>query len=134
VKYLLWIIFLPLAVVLIVFGVSNRAAVPIDLWPFSLIIEVPLFVLLFGVMLIGVVWGGVATWLRAGATRREARLNARELKSLTFENQRQGRMIESLEADIKARDKQAADISPARTSSARNPDSDGLLKLEKKTS
>ncbi len=128
-KYLIWIIFLPIAVVLIVFGVSNRASVPVDLWPFSLIIEVPLFALLIGALLSGVIWGGVSTWLRAGSARREARQNAREVRSLTFENQRQGKTIESLKADIKTRDKRPAAVQPANDGG-----DSGLLKLEKTSS
>lgn len=128
-KYLIWIIFLPITVVLIVFGVNNRGLVPVDLWPLSLIIEIPLIALLFGVLLAGVVWGGVSAWLRAGSTRRIARQNAREVRTLTFENQRQGKIIESLKADTKTRNKHITHVLTAK-----DVDDDGTLKLEKTSS
>ena len=107
-KYLSWIILLPLALVLILFGVNNRGTVPIDLWPAPFIIDIPLFALLFGALLIGVVWGGIAAWMNAGRVRRDARQANRDLRSLSLEEMRQKKEIESLKAELKARDAQAA--------------------------
>lgn len=103
-KYLSWIILLPLALALIIFGVSNRASVPIDLWPIPYQIDIPLFALLFGALLTGVLWGGVATWMRAGRKRRDSRQVTRDLRSLNLDNQHLKKEIEALKADAKARD------------------------------
>jgi len=107
VKYLSWIILFPLAIVLILLGVSNRGLVSVDLSPAPFIIDVPLYALLFGALLVGVVWGGVAAWLNAGRTRREARQANRELRSMAMEDMRQKKEIESLKAEIKVRDAKA---------------------------
>lgn len=122
-KYLSWIILFPLALVLILFGVSNRGPVSVDLSPAPFIIDVPLYALLFGALLVGVVWGGVAAWLNAGRTRRDARQANRELRSMTMEDMRQKKEIESLKAEIKARDAQA-------TRSGLSNDGGELLKIE----
>ncbi|MFK7793002.1 MAG: lipopolysaccharide assembly protein LapA domain-containing protein [Devosiaceae bacterium] len=76
----LWtlLIVLPLAVLLIVFGVANRQAVQISLDPVVtdapwFAVSVPLFVALFAALILGVLIGGIATWFTQGAYRKQAR-------------------------------------------------------------
>lgn len=109
-RNLSWIILFPLAVVLIVFAVSNRNAVSVDLWPFPVSLEVPLFALLFAALLIGVFWGGVATWLSGGSTRKAARSNAREAKRAESESRHLKDQISKLEADVRAGEERMASI------------------------
>lgn len=72
------LILVPVAIVLVALAVANRTATPFTLDPFhpgnpAMTLELPLFVWLFAAMLIGVVLGSFATWLRQGRYRREAR-------------------------------------------------------------
>jgi uncharacterized integral membrane protein len=100
----------PLAVVLIVFAVSNRDAVLVDLWPLPTSFEIPLFILLFAALVIGVFWGGVATWLSGGSARKAARIRAREAKRAETEIRHLKDQISKLEADVRAGDERAAAV------------------------
>lgn len=77
-KFLNAIIFIPLGVIFVVFAVANRHAVTVSFDPFdsrdpSLGVTLPLFVVLIGVAIFGVVAGGVATWIAQRHWRRAAR-------------------------------------------------------------
>jgi len=77
------LIFGPLAVLLVVLAVANRAPVRLSIDPFNpgspgLSVDLPLFFVGFGALAAGVVLGGVAVWLRQGRYRRSARREHRE--------------------------------------------------------
>lgn len=77
-KFLTWLFWAPIAVVLIALSVANRKVVTFSLDPVStddplLSFDMPLFMLLFGAMLAGLLIGGVAAWLNQGKWRRAAR-------------------------------------------------------------
>jgi uncharacterized integral membrane protein len=72
------VIVIPLAAVIIAFAVANRQTVTLSFDPFSSVspayaVSLPLFVLMFVVLILGVIIGGVAAWLRQGEWRRTAR-------------------------------------------------------------
>jgi len=80
------LIVLPLSILAIALAVANRRDVLVSLDPFSpnapvLSATVPLYVVIFAALIIGVVLGGGVTWLRQGRFRREARQARRELKA-----------------------------------------------------
>jgi len=73
-----WFVLVPLSAVLIVFALANREPVPINFNPFvpgqgAAGVDVPLFLVIFLVLLIGVALGGVATWFAQGHHRRDER-------------------------------------------------------------
>jgi uncharacterized integral membrane protein len=72
------IVALPLAAVLIAFAVANRQMVTVSFDPFSsaapaYAASLPLFVVIFIVLIFGVLIGGAAAWLRQGTWRQAAR-------------------------------------------------------------
>ena len=72
------IILVPLVVLIVGFAVTNRQAVTISFDPFSSInpayaVTLPLFVTLFIALILGVLIGGFASWIRQGKWRRAAR-------------------------------------------------------------
>lgn len=72
------VILVPLAVILIALSVANRATTILTVDPFNpgnpaLSYSAPLFIWLFGALLIGVVIGSLVTWLTQGKHRRRAR-------------------------------------------------------------
>jgi uncharacterized integral membrane protein len=84
------IVIVPVAIVLIALAVANRNLVPFTLDPFNpgnpgLTLSLPLFVYLFLALLIGVLIGSAATWLRQGRYRRRARRHAGEAQALREE-------------------------------------------------
>jgi len=81
------LVFLPLAIILIALSVANRHSVTISLDPFgggaaepALSLSAPLFLVIFLTLLVGVVIGGVATWISQGKWRKTARLSRREAR------------------------------------------------------
>lgn len=86
-RILLIVVLVPLAVIIIALAVANRGAVPFTLDPFNpgnpaLTVEWPLFVYLFGVLALGMLIGSLATWLRQGRYRRDARERKKEVDKL----------------------------------------------------
>jgi uncharacterized integral membrane protein len=84
------IILVPLAVVIIAFAVANRQIVTVSLDPFSsehpaASLTLPLFALVIVLLVIGVVIGGIAAWLRQTRWRRTARRLEREVADLRIE-------------------------------------------------
>ena len=89
-RFLIYFVLIPLAVVAIALAVANRHAVVLSFDPFNvaspaLSITVPLFVLLFATLVIGVVVGGAAVWFRQGRWRRQARHEKGEVDRLRRE-------------------------------------------------
>jgi uncharacterized integral membrane protein len=77
-KILAVLVLVPLAILIVAFAVANRQTVVISFDPFSSVdpayaARLPLFVLIFALVLLGVIVGGIATWLRQASWRRTAR-------------------------------------------------------------
>jgi len=87
-----WVVLVPLCVVLIVFALANRQLVVVNFNPLvpsealtTPGVGVPLFLVLFTVLLVGVVLGGVATWFAQSQHRRDERAWRRESERLNRE-------------------------------------------------
>ncbi len=81
------LIVVPLAALIIVFAVANRQAVTVSFDPLSATspayaATVPLFVLIFIVLILGVIIGGAAAWLRQSPWRRTARKLDADVRAL----------------------------------------------------
>jgi uncharacterized integral membrane protein len=86
-KIVTWIIIIPLAAIIIAFAVANRQAVTVSFDPFSAATPayaatLPMFAVLFAVLILGVLIGGIAAWLRQGKWRRNARRLEGEVRAL----------------------------------------------------
>ena len=86
-KILTALILLPLAAVIVAFAVANRQAVTLSLDPFdaahpAYAATLPLFVVIFIVLIVGVIIGGVAAWLRQSYWRRATRRLDNEVRTL----------------------------------------------------
>ena len=84
------LILVPLAVVIIAFAVANRQIVTVSFDPFSAdrpaaSLTLPLFALIIVLLVIGVLVGGTAAWLRQAKWRRTARRLEREVADLRIE-------------------------------------------------
>lgn len=84
-----WFVLIPLCLVLIVFALANRHSVIVNFNPFAAAPTspnqqsgVPLFLLIFAVLLTGVLLGGIATWFAQGPHRRDERHFKRETERL----------------------------------------------------
>jgi len=76
------LVIVPLAVLLVALSVVNRKPVTLGLNPFDansgLAIEAPFFLFLLGAFALGLIVGGIATWVRQGKWRKTARSQRRE--------------------------------------------------------
>lgn len=84
------VILVPVALVLIALVVANRKPAGFTLDPFhpgnpALTVELPLFVWLFAALVLGMVIGSAATWLRQGRYRKAARESNRKLNAMRNE-------------------------------------------------
>lgn len=81
------VILVPLVVIIVAFAVANRQTVTVSFDPFSAVrpayaMTLPLFVVIFVVLILGVIAGGVAAWLGQRRYRRAARKLDAEARQL----------------------------------------------------
>jgi uncharacterized integral membrane protein len=86
-KIVTWIVIVPIAAVIIAFAVANRQTVTVSFDPFSsanpaYAATLPLFAVIFAVLILGVIVGGVAAWIRQSQWRRRARQLDGEVRAL----------------------------------------------------
>jgi uncharacterized integral membrane protein len=96
------IILIPLVVILVGFAVANRQAVTVSFDPFdatqpAYALTLPLFGIVLVMVIVGVIVGGIAAWLRQGHWRRNARRLDAEVRALHSE-------VETLRQQVGARD------------------------------
>jgi uncharacterized integral membrane protein len=89
-KIIAAVILVPLAVIIIASAVANRQIVTVSLDPFSAehpaaSLTLPLFALVIVLLVVGVLIGGIAAWLRQAKWRRTARRLEREIADLHIE-------------------------------------------------
>ena len=97
------IIVVPLAIVVVAFAIANRQVVTVSFDPFSssspaYAASLPLFVLIFVLVILGVVIGGVAAWLRQSTWRRTARRLDADVHALHQELEAMRRRVAQEEA------------------------------------
>ena len=86
-----WIVLVPLCLGLIVLALANRHLVAVNFNPFVNVDQaapgygVPLFVILYLMLLVGILLGGVATWFAQGHHRRREKHWRREAYQLSGE-------------------------------------------------
>ncbi len=80
-RWLSWILLLPLCVAVVVFSISNRTVIKVDLWPLAYIVELPVFAIMLVSLLFGFVLGGVIAWTSGAKNRSKARSVARDATS-----------------------------------------------------
>jgi uncharacterized integral membrane protein len=86
-KFFTGLVLIPLGVIFVIFAVANRHAVTVSFDPFnstdpSLGVRLPLFVVIIGVAVLGVVAGGTATWFRQRHWRRAARQHEADARQM----------------------------------------------------
>ncbi len=99
------LVLVTLGIVLIAFAVANRQIVTVSFDPFNTqapaaSVTLPLFALVVVILIVGVVIGGSASWLRHGSWRRTARRLERDLGSLREELEAHKRAAAAAPANI----------------------------------
>lgn len=70
------------ALLLILFAISNRETVAVELWPFPYQLSLSLYAVILLAVLVGFIAGVVALWLVGGGKRRELRRLRRQTRDL----------------------------------------------------
>ena len=89
-KFLIWLFWIPLGVLLVIFAAANRHYVTVSFDPFmardpALSRDVPLFLLLILVAALGVIAGGCAVWFGQRHWRRAARRHEADARAAQVE-------------------------------------------------
>ena len=84
-KHLSWLVTLPVTLAVVIFAVSNRTPVEIDLFPFSPHPVLPAYLLVLGSLFVGFLVGGAVTWLAGAPHRRRTRRLTAEADTLSRE-------------------------------------------------
>lgn len=83
-RILVIVIVLPISVALIMLAVANRHSIGLVVDPIggdgALTLQAPLFLVVFGALIVGVLIGGIVVWLSQGRYRRAARRASREAR------------------------------------------------------
>jgi lipopolysaccharide assembly protein A len=88
------------AILLILFAVSNRETVSLELWPLPFLVDLPLYLLFFLTLLVGAVLGAFAARIAGRGTRRELRRRRRRIEGLERELAATHSQLESPEPPI----------------------------------
>ncbi|MCX7312355.1 MAG: lipopolysaccharide assembly protein LapA domain-containing protein [Alphaproteobacteria bacterium] len=86
-KFLAIAVLVPLAIVIVMFAVANREIITVSFDPFdsaqpAFALKLPLFVLIFVLVGLGVLVGGIPAWLRQQKWRTRARRAESEARDL----------------------------------------------------
>ena len=84
-KFLWWTGLALVALVLILFAVSNREVASVELWPLPSALEIPLYLVVLGTLLIGFFAGQSLAWISGWRWRREARRSRQRIAMLERE-------------------------------------------------
>ena len=88
------LLFAIIGIPMLAFAIANRHFVPVGIDPFAVdntdtALSVPLFLIVFATLILGVLLGGMATWFGQGKHRRAARLakaDAAQLRAAKLES------------------------------------------------
>jgi uncharacterized integral membrane protein len=90
-NFLKLLLLAPIVVIFLSFDMANRQNVVISFDPFNSAdaphVSVPLFVVLIGATMLGVLLGGIATWFGQGRFRKAAREAKAKSENLRLENE-----------------------------------------------
>ena len=110
-KVLSLVLVLPAAMVFVTFAVVNRGPVTIDFWPLPIDMQAPLSAMIILSLIVGVIWGGVASWLAAGTGRKRARDTVQRANQAESESRDLKNRVARLESEV--RDAKAPSKTPA---------------------
>ena len=84
-RYLIWLLAMPVALVVIAFAVANRDLAMVSFSPLPFVLDIPLWALVVGAVLFGIIVGGTIRWLMDLRWRRLARVRGRRLRAVEKE-------------------------------------------------
>ena len=99
VKLVSWIAMVAVGLLVILFAISNRTLVNLDLWPLPVPeVTVPHYVPVLAAAFSGFVGGAIVAWFSAGKVRRKARTASKKASGLEKNLDKLKKQIEELES------------------------------------
>lgn len=77
-KFIGKFVFIPVAVVVVLFAIANRDTVNVNFWPLPFDVALPLYMALLGALAVGILLGVAASSFAVGKWRHRARAGTRE--------------------------------------------------------
>jgi len=100
-KILSWLLFIPFALVVVIFAVSNRGPIAVDFWPLPFSQDIPLYLLSLGTLAFGFFFGALLTWLSVAKWRVIAMSRKKDTEYAEQEIARLQQKITQMEAAAK---------------------------------
>ena len=97
-----WIAMVVVGILVVLFAVSNRSTVMLDLWPLPSFVPVPFYGSVLSAAFMGFMGGAIVAWFSAGGARRKARHTSRKVSGLETDLDKLNEKIEILEASRKS--------------------------------
>jgi uncharacterized integral membrane protein len=85
VKVVYWVVTAVVALLLVIFAVSNRESVTVTFWPLPVLIEAPLYLIVLLATVLGFLFGELVAWIGGRRWRRDARQKRRRVEALERE-------------------------------------------------
>ncbi|WP_419797884.1 MAG: lipopolysaccharide assembly protein LapA domain-containing protein [Terasakiella sp.] len=108
-RILSWLLFVPFALVVVIFAVSNRGPIAVDFWPLPFSQDIPLYLLSLGTLAFGFFFGALLTWLSVAKWRVIAMSRKKDTEYAEQEIARLQQKITQMEAAAKSKQ----DVLPA---------------------
>ena len=89
-------------VLVILFAISNRSTVIMELWPLPYFVPFPFYGAVLAAAILGFIGGAIIAWSSAAGTRRKARQTSRKASGLEIDLEKLKVKIEELEARRKS--------------------------------
>ncbi|WP_027135738.1 LapA family protein [Geminicoccus roseus] len=103
VKFLRTILGLIGLLVIVLFAIGNREPIEISLWPTPFMIDLPVYGVFLVAMILGVILGGIASWLGGHQKRAEASRSRRKLALMEEQEAKRRRDEEASAAALAAK-------------------------------
>ena len=96
-----WLMLVPILAAAVTFALNNKHFLELNLWPFGLTVELPLYLAFFGAMIFGVLLGSIVTWLGQGRVRSNLRGQVYDGEVARRELRSEREKVEALEQELK---------------------------------
>ena len=97
-----WIAMIVVGIFVVLFAISNRSVVILELWPLPYLVPFPFYGAVLVAAFVGFIGGSVVAWFSAGGMRRKARHAARKASGLEKDLGKLKEKIEELETTRKS--------------------------------
>ena len=102
VRFISWVAMVVVGILMVLFAVSNRSTVMLDLWPLPYLVPFPFYGAVLSAAFMGFMGGAIVAWISAGGARRKARYTSRKVSGLETDLDKLNEKIEMLEASRKS--------------------------------